>query len=125
MHNRVRMIAASFLVKHMLIDWREGERWFWDCLVDADYANNAVNWQWVAGTGIDSNMFVRIMAPLVQSEKFAAGDYIRRFVPELAGIPDPLIHDPPDEIRGKYPPKIIGHREARERALAAYRAARS
>ena len=124
MHNRVRMIAASFLVKHLLIDWREGERWFWDCLVDADYANNAVNWQWIAGSGVDSNMFVRIMAPLTQSEKFAAGDYIRRYVPELAALPDSLIHDPPDEKRGAYPRKIIGHREARERALAAYRDAR-
>ena len=121
MHNRVRMIAASFLVKHLLIDWREGERWFWDTLVDADYGNNAVNWQWVAGTGIDANMFGRIMAPLTQSEKFGAGDYIRRWVPELAGVPDPAIHDP--EAAGcrpsDYPSKIIGHREARERALAA------
>jgi deoxyribodipyrimidine photo-lyase len=124
MHNRVRMITASFLVKHLLIDWREGERWFWDCLVDADYANNAVNWQWVAGTGVDSNMFVRIMAPLAQSEKFAAADYIREYVPELAHLPDKQIHDPPDELRGGYPIKIIGHREARERALSAYRSAK-
>lgn len=126
MHNRVRMIAASFLVKHLLIDWREGERWFWDTLVDADYGNNSVNWQWVAGTGTDSNMFGRIMAPLAQSEKFAAGDYIRQWVPELRDLPDGAIHDPdaagcrPDG----YPPKIIGHREARERALAAGRAVR-
>ncbi len=68
MHNRVRMIAASFLIKHLLIDWVEGEKWFWDTLVDADYASNAVNWQWTAGSGVDSNMFVRIMAPLSQSE---------------------------------------------------------
>ncbi len=121
MHNRVRMITASFLIKHLLIDWRAGERWFWDCLIDADYGNNAVNWQWVAGTGVDSNMFGRIMAPLTQSEKFDAGDYIRRWVPELAGLPDAAIHDPdaagcrPDA----YPAKRIGHREARERALAA------
>ncbi|GGD94295.1 deoxyribodipyrimidine photo-lyase [Tsuneonella deserti] len=121
MHNRVRMVAASFLVKHLLIDWREGARWFWDCLVDADYGNNSVNWQWISGTGVDSNMFVRIMAPLTQSEKFRAGDYIREFVPELADVRDPLIHDPPDEMRGSYPPKVIGHREARERALGAYR----
>ncbi|MFA9199855.1 MAG: deoxyribodipyrimidine photo-lyase [Cypionkella sp.] len=123
MHNRVRMIAASFLVKHLLIDWREGVRWFWDTLVDADYANTGVSWQWVAGTGVDSNMFVRIMAPLAQSEKFGAGDYIRRYVPELAHLSDAAIHDPADAERGDYPPKIIGHREARERALAAYRAA--
>jgi len=121
MHNRVRMIAASFLIKHLLIDWREGERWYWDCLIDADYGNNSVNWQWVAGTGVDSNMFGRIMAPLSQSEKFDAADYIRRWVPELAGLSDAAIHDPdaagcrPDN----YPEKRIGHREARERALAA------
>ncbi|GGB31189.1 deoxyribodipyrimidine photo-lyase [Sphingomonas metalli] len=124
MHNRVRMITASFLVKHLLLDWREGERWFWDCLVDADYANNAVNWQWVAGTGVDANMFSRIMAPLTQSEKFDAGDYIRHWVPELKDVPDPAIHDPEDAgCRPKaYPDKIVGHREARERALAANRA---
>ncbi|WP_294242818.1 deoxyribodipyrimidine photo-lyase [uncultured Sphingomonas sp.] len=121
MHNRVRMITASFLIKHLLIDWREGERWFWDCLVDADYGNNAVNWQWVAGTGIDSNMFGRIMAPLSQSEKFDAGDYIRQWVPELKHVSDAAIHDPEEAgCRPKdYPAKIIGHREGRERALAA------
>ncbi len=124
MHNRVRMITASFLVKHLLIDWRHGERWFWDALVDADYGNNGVNWQWVAGTGVDSNMFVRIMAPLSQSEKFAAMSYIREYIPELADLDDGDIHDPPGEQRRNYPRKIVGHREARERALAAYRAAK-
>ena len=119
MHNRVRMITASFLVKHLLIDWRTGEQWFWDCLVDADYGSNATNWQWVAGSGIDANMFSRIMAPLVQSEKFDAADYIRRWVPELADLDAADIHDPPDDQRGAYPRKLIGHREARERALAA------
>ncbi|RDE05192.1 cryptochrome/photolyase family protein [Sphingomonas aracearum] len=126
MHNRVRMIAASFLVKHLLIEWREGERWFWDTLIDADYGNNAVNWQWIAGSGVDANMWGRIMAPLAQSEKFGAGDYIRRWVPELANVPDPAIHDP-DEAGCRpadYPPKIIGHREARARALEAGRKAR-
>lgn len=121
MHNRVRMIAASFLVKHLLIDWREGERWFWDALVDADYGSNSVNWQWTAGTGIDANMFVRIMAPLTQSPKFGAADYIRRWVPELSGLDDAVIHDP-DEHGARpaaYPGKRIGHRVARERALAA------
>lgn len=122
MHNRVRMIAASFLVKHLLIDWREGERWFWDTLVDADYASNAVNWQWVAGTGIDANMFVRIMAPLSQSEKFDSAGYIRRWVPELAHLRDDVIHDP--DAAGQrpagYPAKRIEHRAARERALAAF-----
>lgn len=121
MHNRVRMITASFLVKHLLIDWRRGERWFWDTLVDADYGNNAVNWQWVAGTGTDSNMFGRIMAPLVQSEKFDSGDYIREWVPELRNLSDGAVHDPEAAgvaLRG-YPQKIVGHREGRERALAA------
>jgi deoxyribodipyrimidine photo-lyase len=123
MHNRVRMIAASFLVKHLLIDWREGEQWFWDTLCDADYAQNSVNWQWVAGTGVDSNMFVRIMAPLAQSEKFDAGDYIRQWVPELSGLSDAVIHNPDEHgVRpAGYPAKIIGHKDARERALAAYR----
>ena len=123
MHNRVRMIAASFLIKHLLIDWRHGARWFWDTLVDADYANNSVNWQWVAGSGVDANLFTRIMAPLTQSEKFDAGDYIREWVPELAGLSDEAIHDPDahDARPPAYPAKIIGHREGRERALAAYR----
>ncbi|WP_267386685.1 deoxyribodipyrimidine photo-lyase [Sphingomonas sp. GC_Shp_3] len=123
MHNRVRMITASFLIKHLLIDWREGERWFWDCLVDADYGSNAVNWQWTAGSGVDSNMFPRIMAPLTQSAKFDAADYIRRWVPELAKVGDEAIHDPEQEGArpAAYPAKLIGHREARERALAAYR----
>jgi len=122
MHNRVRMIAASFLIKHLLIDWRHGERWFWDTLVDADYANNGTNWQWVSGTGVDSSMFVRIMAPLSQSGKFDAGDYIREFVPELADLPDEDIHDPSPETRpSDYPDRLIGHKEARERALSAFR----
>ena len=119
MHNRVRMITASFLVKHLLVDWRRGAKWFWDTLVDADYANNSFNWQWIAGTGADSQPFARIMAPLLQSAKFGAADYIRRWVPELAHLPDAEIHDP--QQRGDYPPMLIGHREARERALAASR----
>ena len=123
MHNRVRMIAASFLIKHLLIDWRHGARWFWDTLVDADYANNSVNWQWVAGSGVDANLFTRIMAPLTQSDKFDAADYIREWVPELSDLSDAVIHDP--DAHGarppSYPAKIIGHREGRERALEAYR----
>jgi deoxyribodipyrimidine photo-lyase len=120
-HNRVRMIVASFLIKHLLIDWRRGARWFWDTLVDADYGNNSVNWQWVAGTGIDSNPFGRIMAPLVQSRKFDAADYIRQWVPELAAIEGDAIHDPHDAgcAPAAYPEPLIGHRAARERALAA------
>ena len=123
MHNRVRMIAASFLIKHLLIDWRHGATWFWDTLVDASYANNSVNWQWVAGSGVDANMFVRIMAPLTQSEKFDAAAYIRVWVPELARLPDHAIHDP--DAHGlrpaAYPAKIIGHREGRARALEAHK----
>ncbi len=126
MHNRVRMIAASFLVKHLLIDWRRGERWFWDTLVDADYGSNSVNWQWIAGTGVDSNMFSRIMAPLSQSAKFDAGGYIRKWVGELAHVPDAVIHDPHGEGKAPddYPSPLIDHRAARERALAAYAAMR-
>ncbi|MEO1044818.1 MAG: deoxyribodipyrimidine photo-lyase [Pseudomonadota bacterium] len=124
MHNRVRMITASFLIKHLLIDWREGEKWFWDTLVDADYGSNSTNWQWTAGTGVDSNMFVRIMAPLTQSEKFDAAGYIRQWVPELAGLDAPYIHDPDEHgCRPKgYPRKIIPHKQARQRALDAYAA---
>jgi deoxyribodipyrimidine photo-lyase len=122
-HNRARMIVASFLVKHLLYDWRDGAAWFWDTLVDADYGNNSVNWQWIAGSGFDSNQFTRIMAPLTQSAKFDAAGYIRQWVPELSGLTEEEIHDP-DAFEARpagYPPKIIGHREARERALAAYR----
>lgn len=122
-HNRVRMIVASFLVKHLLIDWRDGAAWFWDTLVDADYGNNSVNWQWIAGSGFDSNQFTRIMAPLTQSAKFDAAGYIRQWVPELSALTDEEIHDPDafDARPAGYPAKIIGHREARERALEAYR----
>lgn len=124
MHNRVRMIAASFLVKHLLIDWRHGARWFWDTLVDASYANNSVNWQWVTGSGVDANMFPRIMAPLTQSPKFDAADYIRQWVPELAHLGDNAIHDPDAFGRrpAGYPAKIIDHRAGRQRALAAFAA---
>jgi len=124
MHNRVRMIAASFLVKHLLIDWRRGFDWFWDTLVDADYGSNAVNWQWIAGTGVDSNMFVRIMAPLSQSEKFDSAAYIRQWVPELSSLSDEVIHDPHGAgvALKDYAKPLIGHREGRERALSAYAA---
>ncbi|MBC8048924.1 MAG: deoxyribodipyrimidine photo-lyase, partial [Chitinophagales bacterium] len=95
MHNRVRMIVASFLIKHLLVDWREGEAWFWDTLVDADLANNAASWQWVAGSGADAAPYFRIFNPVLQSEKFdAEGGYIRRFVPELAKLDSKTIHAP-------------------------------
>jgi deoxyribodipyrimidine photo-lyase len=132
MHNRVRMVAASFLVKHLLIDWREGERWFWDTLVDADPGSNPANWQWVAGCGADAAPYFRVFNPTLQGEKFDPdGDYVRRWVPELARLPSSLIHQPwratPLELTGAamepgktYPQPIIDHRIGRERALAAY-----
>jgi deoxyribodipyrimidine photo-lyase len=126
MHNRVRMVVASFLVKHLRIDWREGERWFWDTLLDADLANNAMGWQWVMGSGVDSSPYYRIFAPVGQSEKFDAGAYIRRFVPELADLADAHIHAPWEggPQPAGYPPPIVEHKAAREAALAAYAAIR-
>ncbi len=132
MHNRVRMIVASFLVKHLLIDWREGEAWFWDTLVDADPGNNPANWQWVAGSGADAAPYFRIFNPILQGEKFDPnGDYVRRWVGEIAKLPDSLIHKPwtatPLELASAgvtlgetYPQPIVDHKAARERALAAY-----
>jgi deoxyribodipyrimidine photo-lyase len=129
MHNRVRMVAASFLIKHLLIDWRSGEKWFWDTLVDADPANNAANWQWVAGSGADAAPYFRIFNPILQGEKFDPnGDYVRRWVPELARLPSKVIHKPwtakPDQLAaaqvrlGKtYPHPIVDHDKARGRAL--------
>jgi deoxyribodipyrimidine photo-lyase len=125
MHNRVRMIAASFLVKHLLIDWRRGFDWFWDTLIDADYGNNGQNWQWIAGTGVDSQPVERIMAPIVQSRKFGAADYIRRWVPELKGLNDAQIHEPGEAKPREYPDPIVGHREAREHFLATLKDFRS
>ena len=119
MHNRVRMLVASLLTKHLLIDWRRGEAWFWDTLVDADYGQNVMNWQWNAGAGADANQFARIMAPLLQSVRFSAADYIRQWVPELAHLSDEEIHDPVLAVRG-YPRPIVDHAEGRARALAAW-----
>lgn len=124
MHNRVRMIAASFLVKHLLIDWRRGAEWFWDTLIDADYGNNGQNWQWIAGTSVDSQPFSRIMAPLIQSEKFNSAAYIRRWLPELDALDDATIHDPFNRPNS-YPDRIVDHREARARALEVLRTFRS
>jgi deoxyribodipyrimidine photo-lyase len=132
MHNRVRMVVASFLVKHLLIDWREGEKWFWDTLVDADAGSNPANWQWVAGSGADAAPYFRVFNPILQGEKFDPdGAYVRRWVPELGSLPNSMIHQPwsaaPLELAsagvelGKtYPRPIIDHRDGRERALAAY-----
>ena len=127
MHNRVRMIAASFLVKHLLIDWRRGERWFWDTLLDADLGANAMNWQYVAGSGVDAPVFSRMMAPLVQSPKFEMADYIRRFVPELGHLRDDEIHAPHEKgvTPPAYPYPIISHEAARARAMAAWEACRA
>ena len=95
MHNRVRMVVASFLCKHLLVDWRAGQRWFWDTLVDADLANNACGWQWVAGSGADAAPYFRIFNPTTQGEKFDKdGRYVRRWVPELAALPDRYLHQP-------------------------------
>ena len=136
MHNRVRMITASFLCKHLLLDWRVGEAWFWDTLCDADPASNAVNWQWVAGTGPDAAPFFRIFNPVTQGEKFDPdGHYVRRFVPELERLPPRFIHRPWEApaaalsdagvVLGRtYPEPIVDHATARQAALAAFAASR-
>jgi deoxyribodipyrimidine photo-lyase len=127
MHNRVRMVTASFLIKHLLIPWQEGERWFWDTLVDADLANNAASWQWVAGSGADAAPFFRIFNPITQGEKFdPKGVYIRKWVPELREVPDKYLHKPweaPGDLlsgAGGYPAPIVEHAGARQRALDAF-----
>ncbi|GAC1304346.1 MAG: deoxyribodipyrimidine photo-lyase [Steroidobacteraceae bacterium] len=131
MHNRARMIAGSFLVKDLLIDWTQGARWFWDTLVDADLASNTLGWQWVAGCGADASPFFRIFNPSLQGAKFdASGDYVRRWVPELTALPDVWIHKPwdapADVLRAakvglgqNYPRPLVDHDAARQRALGA------
>jgi len=123
MHNRVRMIVASFLVKHLLIDWRIGEAWFWDTLCDADPANNAASWQWVAGCGADAAPYFRVFNPVLQGEKFDAnGAYVRRWAPELSDLPDRFVQKPWDAPTPPrdYPAPIVDHARARARALAAF-----
>ena len=136
MHNRVRMITASFLVKHLLIDWRKGEKYFRKMLIDGDVAQNCGNWQWVAGTGFDAAPYFRVFNPMLQSKKFdPEGRYIRRWVPELEGLSNTEIHTPwehgqitldrYDVMLGEtYPFPIVNHADARERAIATYKEAR-
>lgn len=125
MHNRVRMIVGSFLIKDLLINWQEGEAWFWDTLVDADLPNNVASWQWVAGCGADAAPFFRIFNPVLQGEKFdPTGAYIRKYVPELAHLPDNLIHKPWETVVKGYPAPMVDHKMARDRALAALKAVR-
>jgi len=133
MHNRVRMIAASFLVKHLRLPWRAGADWFWDTLVDADLANNTLGWQWSAGCGADAAPYFRIFAPVTQGRRFDPdGGYVRRWVPEIAALPDTYLQAPweaPPDVLAKagvrlgdtYPNPIVDHARAREEALAAFR----
>ncbi len=132
MHNRVRMIVASFLIKDLLIPWQEGEAWFWDTLVDADLASNSASWQWVAGSGADAAPFFRIFNPVMQGNKFdPEGRYVRHWVPELSKLPAKYLHAPWDAdaetlqkagvvLGSTYPRPIVDHRLARDRALQAY-----
>jgi deoxyribodipyrimidine photo-lyase len=132
MHNRVRMIVGSFLVKNLLLHWHHGERWFWDCLVDADLANNSASWQWVAGCGSDAAPYFRVFNPVLQGQKFdTAGEYTRRFVPELRQIPDKYLFNPWEApasvlkaagvVLGQdYPTPVVDLKSSRERALAAF-----
>ncbi len=136
MHNRARMITASFLVKDLLIDWRRGERWFMQNLLDGDLAANNGGWQWTAGTGTDAAPYFRVFNPVLQGRKFdPRGDYVRRWVPALAQVPESFIHEPwrmsPAQqeqfgcILGKdYPAPLVDHRAARQRTLLAYQAGR-
>lgn len=134
MHNRVRMIVGSFLVKDLMIHWVQGAKWFWDTLVDADLANNTFGWQWVAGCGLDASPFFRIFNPVLQSKKFdPKGDYIKRFVPELRNVPLKFVHSPwtgsYDEtgihLGTDYPAPIVSHTQAKINALKAYEAMKS
>jgi deoxyribodipyrimidine photo-lyase len=126
------MIVGSFLVKNLMIHWRQGEAWFWDTLLDADLANNSAGWQWIAGSGADAAPYFRIFNPVLQGEKFDPnGDYVRKYVPEIADMPDRYLHKPweaPDEVLEEagielgqdYPRPIVDLKESRERALQAF-----
>ncbi|HEU0071924.1 MAG TPA: deoxyribodipyrimidine photo-lyase [Alphaproteobacteria bacterium] len=132
MHNRVRMIVGSFLVKHLLLPWQAGEAWFWNTLVDADLASNSASWQWIGGCGADAAPYFRVFNPMLQGEKFdPKGEYVARWVPELADLPTPLIHTPwkatEIELKGAgivlgktYPRPIVEHEGGRARALNAF-----
>jgi len=131
MHNRVRMVVSSLLVKHLLQDWREGASWFWNTLVDADLASNTLGWQWSAGCGADAAPYFRVFNPITQGKKFdTEGEYVRKWVPEIAKLPNKFIHEPWEAPVGileyagvklgkDYPKPIIDHKEGRARALAA------
>tara|TARA_A200000159_G_scaffold163744_1_gene190975 strand:+ start:60624 stop:62027 length:1404 start_codon:yes stop_codon:yes gene_type:complete len=132
MHNRVRMIVGSFLVKNLLLSWHEGERWFWDTLLDADLASNSAGWQWVAGSGADASPYFRIFNPILQGEKFdKKGKYVRKYCPELKDLPDKYIHKPWEtpgviakdaklELGKSYPEPIVDLKASRQRALDAF-----
>lgn len=132
MHNRVRMIVGSYLVKNLLTDWRKGERWFWDCLLDADLASNSASWQWVAGSGADAAPYFRIFNPVLQGEKFdSQGEYVRNYCPELSKLPNKYIHKPwdaPDAVLAQanvklgdtYPTPLVDLKASRQRALDAF-----
>jgi deoxyribodipyrimidine photo-lyase len=131
MHNRLRMVVASFLVKNLLIDWRKGERWFWDCLLDADLAANSASWQWIAGTGADAAPYFRIFNPVTQGQRFdPQGHYVKRYCPELSKVPDKFIHNPWDapqnildyagiKLGDNYPKPLVDLKVSRQRALDA------
>jgi deoxyribodipyrimidine photo-lyase len=133
MHNRVRMVVGSFLVKNLLLHWHHGEKWFWDCLLDADLASNSASWQWIAGCGADAAPFFRVFNPCTQGQKFdPGGEYTRRFVPELKAMPDKFLFNPweaPSDVLQEagvalgmhYPKPIVDIKFSRERALRSYK----
>lgn len=132
MHNRVRMVVASYLVKNLLIDWRHGERWFWDCLLDADTAANSASWQWVAGSGADAAPYFRIFNPVLQGEKFdKEGEYVKKYCPELKNLAKKYIHKPWEAntdvlsqagiaLGRDYPEPLVCLKASRTKALEAY-----